>query len=80
MKLFPDTNTIVKKCESQEVGDQYHLFFNCKNIDIVNLRKKYLKDYCSRPNMFKFIELLSCDNEQVIFNVSQFLRRALPLL
>ena len=46
-------------CTSSQMGDEVHVLLECTNIDIVQLRKRYLpKYYQIRPSVFKFVTLM----------------------
>ena len=46
-------------CNSNQIGDEYHLVFECTNVNIVNLRRKYLPAYyVDNAFRYKLIVLL----------------------
>ena len=45
-------------CEENQIGDEYHILLECKNEQIVRLRKMYLPFYYqSFSNIYKFVSL-----------------------
>ena len=62
------------------IGDEYHLLLECKNLQITNLRNKYISDTFSRhPSMQKCINLLSSVDVSEVRKLAFFLKNALPL-
>ncbi len=46
------------KCEENEIGDEYHVLFVCKNQETLSLRNQFTPMYYkSSPNQFKFVQL-----------------------
>ena len=78
--IIPREQRYCNLCESQDIGDEFHLIYRCTNSVVVDCRNKFIKKYCYRPNMHECIKFLSSDNDKTIFNLSQFLKRTLPLL
>ena len=67
-------------CDSHCVGDEYHVLFECKNVNVMYYRKKYLpKYYVYSPSKIKLILLLRSNNPGVIAKTGAFLRNVLPL-
>ena len=68
------------KCNSRQVGDEYHILLQCQNDIIVQLRNEYIPKYYTRnPNIFKFILLMQCQSVKVLNNLSQFCKQALKV-
>jgi hypothetical protein len=63
-------------CEiCNELDDEYHFLLQCKKYD--ELRLKYLpKYYRNRPNMYKFIELMSSTTTSLLQKLSAFIFHA----
>ena len=46
------------KCDENELGDEYHVLFVCRNQEILRLRNQFIPMYYrSAPNQFKFVQL-----------------------
>ena len=55
--------------------DEYHFFLECSLYN--DLRNAFiLQYYRRRPNMQKFIDLLTCENEDIIKNLCMFVYKA----
>ena len=68
------------KCNSGQVGDEYHVLFQCQYQHVVQLRNKYIPDYYkTNPNQFKFIMLMQSENVKLLNNLAQFIKEALRL-
>ena len=58
---------------NDDIGDEFHYLFKCKSFD--NERKLYLKPYSyNRPNIPKFVDLMSSQNTIVLTKLSKFVR------
>ena len=58
--------------------DEFHFLLECPFY--IDLRKRYLhKYYWRRPNMPKFIELLSTEHVKTLKNLSVFIDKAFKL-
>ena len=56
-----------------EVGDEFHFLLQCSHFS--SNRKKYLnKYYYTRPNMFKFTQLMTCRNKTTLTKLSFFVK------
>ena len=68
-------------CTSEElIGDEYHLLLECKNLQIVNFRNKYISNTFTRnPSMQKWINLLNSVDKVVVRKLYFFLKNTLPL-
>ncbi len=65
-------------CDVLDLEDEYHfiLIYPIYN----DLRRKYIKRfYYVRPSMFKFIELMKCQQYGVLSNLGKFIYQALNL-
>ena len=65
-------------CNKHGLEDNFHCIciFPC----FVELRRKCLpRYYVTRPSMFKFIELLKCENNITVRKISMFTKYALEL-
>ena len=45
-------------CDTNEIGDEYHLLYKCTNHDIVQIRNRFLQNMTLNYNMYYFIKLL----------------------
>ena len=62
-----------RKCTvcDQDIRDEYHYLFSCPYF--ANGRMKYLKFYFyKRPDIMKFIEIMSSRKRQILIKLSQF--------
>ena len=68
-----------RKCRFCEVlEDEYHFILECYIYN--DLRKTYIKPYYWwRPNMSKFIELLTTENNTTTKNLSNFIEKAFKM-
>ena len=68
-----------RKCSiCNDLEDEYHFVLICSVYR--ELRKKYIpKYYYSRPNMLKYIELMSCENPRTVRNLANFTYKAFKL-
>ena len=58
-----------------KLEDEYHFVLEC--ISYNDLRKQFLPVYYwKRPNMFKFIELINTENENIIKRLGTFIHNA----
>lgn len=61
------------------LGDEYHFILECKYL--LELRTNYLpKFYYSRPNMLKFIEIMSTNNNKLLNKLAAYIYHAQNLL
>ena len=69
-------NRIYRVCNVLE--DEFHLILECSIYK--DIRKTYIKRYYwQRPNMPKFIDLLSAKNDSIIRNLSNFIEKAFKM-
>ena len=64
-----------KKCPfcKIHVGDEFHYLLECNEFDIV--RKKYVKKYFYKhPNIYKYKQLMTSKNNDVLINLSLFVK------
>ena len=77
---IPREDRICTLC-NENIGDEYHILFVCKNNAIVQLRNKYLPEYyVVNPNRFKFEGLLSFCNVKVYRKFSVYIKNIVNLL
>jgi hypothetical protein len=69
-------NRLCRQCNVLE--DEYHFVICCSKYNF--LRKRLIPQYyVIKPSMFKFIELLKCQNEHVIFNLGLYIYKAFKI-
>ena len=64
-------------CDENLLGDEFHIFLECTNEQIKDLRSKYLpKYYQLHNNMYKFIQLYeqSSTNKRLLVKLCRFLK------
>ena len=63
-------------CEANCIGDEYHLVFECKNVNIVNIRTKYIPlCYLCNPSRHKLVTLLkNVKYKKIGVALAQFLK------
>ena len=64
---------ICKLCDRSVVESEYHFLCICGKFG--DLRTKYLS--CTRPNISKFIRILSSKNKRIQINTAKFIKEAL---
>ena len=68
------------KCNSEQVGDEYHVLFQCQNQYITQLRNKYIPEYYRvNANHRKYIKMMQCSNVHFLNNLSQFIKLVLRM-
>lgn len=77
---IPRNRRFCELCDENRLGDEYHVFLECKNADIAKMRKKYIPDvYYVHPNMHKCVLLLKCQDVDVIRKLGLFLKNVLVM-
>ena len=62
-------------CDCEQLGDEYHYLYICKNPNIIRLRHMFIPAYCYRhPNVEKMKGHLYFCNIKVLKNLSRFIR------
>ena len=68
------------KCNSEQVGDEYHVLFQCQNQYITQLRSKYIPEYYRvNTNRRKYIKMMQCSSVHLLNNFSQFIKLVLRM-
>jgi hypothetical protein len=68
-------NRLCTKCNMKVIENEYHFLLVCPLYR--DLRNKYLPKYYRHwPNMNKFINLLSCTNKKILYNLAMYLSLA----
>ena len=62
-------------CDSESLGDEYHLLMECKNEHVKKFRCKYLTPYVTNINMYTFCSIMKnvSTDKNLALKVSQFL-------
>ena len=70
---------IERKCSScEDLGDEYHFLLVCPMY--TELRRHFLpKYYHQRPNMLKFVELMSSKNSNIITKLANYTYKAFKI-
>ena len=72
-------NRICNKCDSGNVGDEFHFILTCKNPRLVELRDKYISPYYSMyPTMQKLAELFNNQGRK-LFKLGMYVSEGLKL-
>ena len=67
------------KCESGQVGDEYHFILMCNNPTLVTLREKYIPPYYTiYPSMDKLKDLF-CNRGRKLFKLARYVEEGLKL-
>ena len=67
------------KCNSGEVGDEFHFILTCTNPDLIELREKYISPYYSAdPTMEKLQELFN-NKGRKLFKLARYVEEGLKL-
>lgn len=69
-------NRFCDNCNSNELGDEYHHLFICKNENIVKLRMKYLrKSYYVKPSVYKLKQMMEkiSKNNNLAIDLAKFI-------
>jgi len=64
------------RCNMARVGDEYHMFFECTNPDIVTARRRFLPiEFRRNCSVFKFVKLLNqVDDVKIGSRVASFIK------
>ena len=70
---------ICHKCESGQIGDEYHFILDCTNSETLALISKYLSPYYKiQPSMNKLKDLFA-NKGRMLFNLARFILARLKL-
>ena len=70
---IPHEERVCSKCDSHDLGDEFHCVLVCPNFD--EARKKYLpKCYWKNPNVMKMNSLFTSRNKRVLILLVYFLK------
>ena len=68
-------------CTNEEIGNEFHILFECNNPQIIPLRALHIPtEFSDQPSLQKCADLLGSDNLSVIRNVALFLKKVLKFL
>ena len=69
----PRNDRLCTLCDLQEIGDEFHYIFTCKNLQVE--RKNLLPEYCHKyPNILKLITVFNSTNVIVLENLAKFIK------
>ena len=78
-ECVPREERICPKCESGQVGDEFHFLLTCGNPELVVLRGKYISPYYTiNPSMEKLNDLLN-NKGRKIFKLARYVEEGLKL-
>lgn len=65
-------------CTMNVLGDEYHLFYECSNNHIANIRRRYIPQAIrGNPSMYNFVKLLSnLSDIKLCIKISKFLEES----
>lgn len=73
-------NRICTKCNSGEVGSEFHYLFICQYPDILEKRLKHIpRYYINNPSETKMIGLLKYCHNKLLINLASFVKQICPL-
>ena len=68
-------------CTNEEIGNEFHILFECTNPQIIPLRALHIPtEFSDQPSLQKCAELLGSENLSVLKNVALFLKKVLKFL
>ena len=71
---LPLCDRICTLCKNNQIADEFHYILECKTLS--NVRKNYLGNYySSRPNVIKFMEIMSTSNEKMMKKLCIFIQK-----
>ena len=78
-RKVPRENRICTKCNSGQVGDEYHFILTCSNPTLIELREKYISPYYSgQPSIVKLGELFGNKGKK-LFKLARYVEEGLKL-
>ena len=73
-----DRHMRCQKCDLNVLGDEYHIFFECNNTDIVNAKRRFVPlSFHQNQNrsMYNFVQLMkTTDDIKIVRRVSSFIK------
>ena len=77
----PRENRKCHLCQSDDIGDEYHLLLKCDNVLLQEYRELYFPlYYIHNPSIYKFCQILNNMNELQLEKLAMFLKKAFVLL
>ena len=75
----PREDRVCTKCDSGQLGDEYHFILTCTNPELLILRERYISPYyITNPNMDKLRELFNNQGRKLI-NLARYIQEGLKL-
>jgi hypothetical protein len=72
---IPRNERLCKLCLQRTIEDEFHFILECPVYN--NIRRQYIPHwYRTRPNMIKFIDLLSSSDVQILYRLAKYLIKA----
>ncbi len=76
----PRENRCCTKCDENEIGDEYHVLFVCKDQEILRLRNQFIPMYYRNlPSHFKFVQLFQDPRCGIQNDLAMFAKAVLRL-
>ncbi len=74
-RAIPRAERYCTNCNLRTLGDEFHCLFICPALH--DIRNRYIHDiYKARPNVIKFGNLFSCENQLTLLNLTKFIYAA----
>ena len=71
---------VCNKCDVGVVGDEFHVLFECMDVEISRLRDMYIPHYyTNRPSEFKYVLFMQNTSSGVMEKLCLFLRMMLRM-
>ena len=75
----PREERLCTKCNSGQIGDEYHFLLVCTNPELISLRERYMSPYyIINPNTDKLSELFN-NKGRKLFNLAKYVQEGLKL-
>ena len=75
---IPRSERYCMYCRTRDIEDEYHFIIICPCFE--QIRKKFIKrHHYEHPSMFKFLNLLKSDDNDIITNLAKYLKAAFTL-
>ena len=73
---LPRENRTCNLCDLDKIGDEFHFLLECPLLN--DIRSKYIsRYYYTRPNFYKFSQLLANRNKTKLLSLSKFIKEGL---
>lgn len=70
---------VCNMCNAEVEGEEFHVLFECTDMEIVRLGNMYIANYINRPTQFKYVLFMQSISSNVIKKLSLFLRMMLRM-